>query len=83
MVKDAIKAEQDRIASIDSALTNSAVVEKVTEGSPLYKAQWAEWLKASKRPGAKGDWSKKEFEKVLQYGKDNRRAEGQDALRNV
>ena len=83
MIEEKMQAEKDRQASIDHSLTNTVVPDKIVEGSPLYKAQWEVWLKASKRPGAKGEWSKKEFERVLQYGKDNRKAEREDALENV
>ena len=71
MLADAAKAEQDRIASIDTGIKNSGVDSEKLFDNPIVKQQWNAWVAASKRPAAKasgGDWSKDAFLKSLKRG---------------
>jgi len=77
MKEEAIEAERKRIESIDTGAGGNNLPAQSFETSledPLVQAQWKEWQKASKRPGARGDWSQKEFLKTLKYGETQRKA---------
>ena len=71
MKKEAIEAEQQRVASIDQGITSS-VANTISDSTPEYKEGLRVFIAAGKRKGMA--WTDKDYKEILKYGRDARRA---------
>ncbi len=71
MKKDAIDAEQKRIASIDQGLTDSSVTPTAGANTPEYKEGLRVFQMAGKRKGQ--TWTEQDYKEILLYGKTARK----------
>jgi len=69
MQDDAVKAEQDRIKSIDEGLSNSHANAQETEGTPEYKQALNTFIMAGKRKGQ--TWTESDYKTIIEHNRKN------------